>query len=486
MKRTKIVCTLGPASERPDILERMVRAGLNVARLNLSHGDRATHAARLQAVRAVSARLNTPVGVLFDLQGPKIRLGELPGSSVTMREGDLVTLHSGLNSPVGAFPVDYEGLSSDLRAGSTVMLRDGIVALEVVGIDGPFVRCAVRRGGEVSSRQGVTLPGAAVNLPPLTEKDRSDLLFAVEMGADFVALSFARRAAHVQELKELLARAGAPAMPVIAKIENREGVERCDEIIAAADGVMVARGDLGVEMPAEEVPLVQKDLIRRCNLAGKTVITATEMLESMIRNPRPTRAEVGDVANAIIDGSDAVMLSAETAVGQYPIEAVEFMSRVAQFTEGSLDYEGILMNKQVGATRTISDAISHATCQTALDLNAAVIITSTQSGSTACMVSKYRPRAPIVATTPSAEVARRMTLVWGVRPVVVPRTSTIDELLDVSIAGVIQEGLASPGQLVVISAGVRSHRPGSTNLLQVHRISAEGRAEQTIDSQGLT
>lgn len=486
MKRTKIVCTLGPASERPEILERMIRGGMDLARINMSHGDKAAHMLRVQTLRAVAARVNAPIGLLIDLQGPKIRLGELPGSAVTLRQGDSVLLHSGLDGPVGTFPVDYENLSSDVRAGNTIFLRDGIVALEVLGINGPLVRCVVLRGGDVSSRQGVTLPGAKVGLPPLSDKDRSDLLFAVEAGADFVALSFARRAEHVYELKELLTRAGAPGTAVIAKIESREGVEQADEILSAADGIMVARGDLGVELPAEEVPLVQKDLIRRCNVMGKPVITATEMLESMIRNPRPTRAEVGDVANAILDGTDALMLSAETAVGQFPGEAVEFMARVAQFTENSLDYGAILRAKSIGITHSVSDAISHATCQTALDLDAAVIITSTQSGSTARMVSKYRPKAPIVAPTPSPEVARRMALVWGVRPVVVPRTESIDDLLDVSIGAAVEMGLVSPGQLVVITAGVRSNRPGSTNLLQVQRVSAAGRAEQTIDSPGST
>lgn len=486
MKRTKIVCTLGPASERPEVLERLIKAGLDVARINMSHGDRHTHMARVQQLRAAADRLNAHVGLLFDLQGPKIRLGELPGSAVTLRRGDPVTLYSGTDCPVGTFPVDYPGLASDVRAGSTIFLRDGIVVLEVLGVSGPSVRCVVVCGGDVSSRQGVTLPGASVTLPPLSEKDRSDLLLAVEAGADFVALSFVRRAEHVQELKELLRRAGAPGTAVIAKIESREGVQHADEIIAAADGIMVARGDLGVEMPAEEVPLVQKDLIRRCNIAGKPVITATEMLESMIRNPRPTRAEVGDVANAIMDGSDAVMLSAETAMGGFPVEAVEYMARVACFTENALDYGAILSRKRIGIAGSVSDAISHATCQTALDLDAAAIICSTQSGSTARMVSKYRPKAPIVATTTSSEVARRLTLVWGVQPVVVPRSDSIDDLLDVSIAGALELGIVAPGQLVVITAGVRSHRPGSTNLLQVQRVSPTGRAEEAIDSPETT
>lgn len=353
-------------------------------------------------------------------------------------------------------------------------MRDGLIQLRVEKVLREAVCCRVLKGGELNSRQGVTLPGVSLNLPAVTEKDLADLEFALKEEVDFIALSFVRRAGHVDEVRRIIVQAGSEAR-IIAKIENEEGFKRRGEILAAADGLMVARGDLGIEVPPEEVPLMQKTLIKLANRLGKPVITATEMLESMVRNPRPTRAEVTDVAYAIISGTDAVMLSAETATGRYPVQAVKMMTRIASKIEPSLDYEEQLRlasdrrKKPFG----VADAISHATCQIAFDLGARAIITCTQSGSTARMVAKYRPQAPVLAPTPSIHVARALTLSWGVIPMQVPMTTTTDATLDAGIQAAVNSGLVKRGDLVVITGGLRTGIPGTTNLLQVHEINGE-------------
>ena len=344
-----------------------------------------------------------------------------------------------------------------------------MIELQAVQIGSNDVECEVTSGGELTSRKGVTLPGVSVNLPALMDKDRRDIAFLVEQKIDFIAVSFARKAEHIVEIRKLLQDLGGDQL-LIAKIENEEGLHNVDELIKVCDGIMVARGDLGVEVPLEEVPLIQKYLIQRCNLAGKPVITATEMLESMVRNPRPTRAEITDIAHAITDGTDAIMLSAETAVGKYPVAAVEIMTRVAEKIEGSLKYHEILAKKRVNESPTVADAISHATCQTALDLSAKAIISSTHSGSTARMVSKYRPRVPILAATPSERVANKLTISWGVYPIVVSLYYDIDSMLDVSVTAAKKSGLIQKDDLIVITAGVKTGTPGSTNLLKVHNV----------------
>ncbi|MGE5550708.1 MAG: pyruvate kinase [Bacteroidota bacterium] len=464
-KKTKIVCTIGPASEAGATLRGMIQAGMDVARLNFSHGQFEDHARRYEAVRAAAAEAAREIAVLLDIQGPKIRTAQ--GQAISLADGQSISV-----APAGVpadLTIDYPYLVEDLQAGASIFLCDGLVELTVEGREKSGLRCRVARGGEVGPRKGVTLPGVVVRLPAITAKDVEDIKSGARLGVDMVAASFVRRAENLHEVRGVLRAAGSRAQ-VIAKIENREALDNLSEIIAAADGIMVARGDLGVELPPEEIPLIQKEIIARCNAAGKPVITATEMLESMVRNPRPTRAEVTDVANAIVDGTDAIMLSAETAVGKFPIAAVAMMERIARRTESALHYETILARMRVGPSPTVADAISHATCQTALDLDLAAIITATQSGSTARMVAKFRPKAPIIAATPNPEVARQLCLVWGVYPALVDATTSIDAMLDASEAAAKATGLVNAGDLVAVTAGVRTGIPGSTNLLKIHRL----------------
>jgi pyruvate kinase len=471
LKRTKIICTLGPASSDPVVLEKMINAGMNIARLNFSHGTHEEHAKQIQTLRKVAAKLNKQVGILADIQGPKIRTGILCKSPLLMEEGAhyFLTVDSAKETLPGYIFVAYSTLVADVKVGGKIFLADGMIELKVLAANATDVECEVVNGGELTSKKGVTLPGVSVNLPAMMEKDRLDIEFAIQQNVDFIAVSFARKAAHIVEIRELVKSWGGTQL-LIAKIENEEGFHNSEEILSVSDGMMVARGDLGTEVPLEEVPLIQSFLIGICNYAGKPVITATEMLESMVRNPRPTRAEITDIAHAIQDGTDAIMLSAETAVGKYPVAAVTIMSQVAERIEASLKYERILASKKVGAFPSIGDAISHATCQTASDIKAVAIISSTQSGSTARMVAKYRPAAPIIATTPSAKVARQLTLVWGVCPLVVSNGSNIDHMIDLSVAAAKAAGLIAKNDLVVITAGVRTGIPGSTNLLKVHYI----------------
>ncbi|HEY8344484.1 MAG TPA: pyruvate kinase [Bacillota bacterium] len=479
VKRTKIVCTLGPSSSTLPVIKDLIKAGMNVARINMSHGTWAEHQERIELVRAAARELQTVVGILIDIQGPKIRTGVLPGKML-LEDNTLVCLaseHKPLPSIGNEYPLittDYEYLMEDSRIGNNIYLHDGLIKLRVEKVGENFLLCRVLEGGELDSKKGLSLPGVSVRLPALTEKDLQDLKFAAEIGADFIALSFTRRASHIEEVRRALQSYGRK-MQIIAKIENQEGYDNREAILSAADGLMVARGDLGTELPLEDVPIIQRTLIRAANRHGKPVITATEMLESMIRNSRPTRAEATDVAHAILDGTDAVMLSGETAVGRYPVQAVEVMSRVARRIEATLEYEGPnsqekRRNCARGKSLTIGDAVSHGTCQIAADLKAQAIITATQSGSTARMVSKYRPNTAILATTPNPEVARALSLIWGVTPMVVPGAKTTDETLDQSIQAALASGLVKKGDLVVVTAGVRTGIPGTTNLLQVQEV----------------
>jgi pyruvate kinase len=442
---------------------------MNIARLNFSHGSHEEHAERIRLVRQAAENTGKTVGILADIQGPKIRTGMLPCEPLIMQEGESFFLSA--DPAKEAYPgyiyVKYPSLFSDAQVGRKIFLADGMIDLKVNEIRSEGVLCEVVSGGELTSKKGVTFPGVSVDLPALTEKDRADLEFVVGQNVDFIAVSFARKAEHLEEIKSLVQSLGGGPM-IIAKIENEEGFANSEDILRACDGIMVARGDLGVEVPPEEVPLIQRHLIELCNNVGKPVITATEMLESMIRNPRPTRAEVTDIAHAIFDGTDAIMLSAETAVGKHPIAAVEIMSRVAERIEQSLKFEEILARKKVGVFPNVSDAISHATCQTASDLQAVAIITSTQSGSTARMVSKYRPQAPIVAATPSERIARQLTINSGVYPVIVPPADNIDNMFEVSVEAAKRFQFVGLGDLIVITAGVSTGVPGSTNLLKVH------------------
>ena len=468
MKKTKIICTIGPASENSAVLEKLFKAGMNIARLNFSHGSYQEHAQRVKNIRETSAKLNIHIGILADIQGPKIRTGYLSQEVLQLTEGQEInlTVDRTKERTEGYIYVDYPGLVNDVKVGGTILLVDGLIQLSVVEKQIDQIKCVVEIGGELMARKGVALPGASVNLPALTEKDRADLEFIVKQEVDFIAVSFARKAEHIREIRQLIEKLGGNQM-IIAKIENEEGVRNCREIIEVADGIMVARGDLGVEVPPEDVPLLQQQLIEVCNTVGKPVITATEMLESMIRNPRPTRAEITDVAHAILSGTDAIMLSAETAVGKYPVEAVEMMSRTAKRIEDTLKYEEILARKSVGASRSVADAISHATCQTSLDLHAKAVIISTHMGVTARMVSKYRPNAPIIAATFTELYARQLTISWGVYPILVPKFQNLDEMFTLSVQASKEKGFVMQNDLVVITAGFKVGETGSTNLLKV-------------------
>lgn len=468
MRRTKIVCTIGPASDSLDKMKQMISKGMNVARLNFSHGTHEEHAKRVQLVREASGELGTVVGIMLDTKGPEIRTGLLAADKITLVAGNNIVLTTEeIQGSADRLSISYKGLSNDVQPGSKILLADGLVELEVLSVENTEILCKIVNGGEIGSRKNVNLPGVVANLPAVTEKDVADILFAVEHGLDFIAASFVRTASDVLDVRRVLEEHNSE-IQIIAKIENHQGVENIEEILKVADGIMVARGDLGVEIPTEEVPLIQKMIIQKCNKVGKPVITATQMLDSMINNPRPTRAEATDVANAIFDGTDAIMLSGETASGKYPIEAVEMMDRIGVRTERALGFDEILGRKEIAPTRTVTDAISYATCSTALDLGATAILTSTKSGHTARMVSKYRPKARIIAVTPKMDVVRKLSLVWGVMPLLVSETTGTDEMIAASIQTALAANYIKCGDLVVITAGVPVGVPGTTNLLKVH------------------
>ena len=469
VRKTKIVCTIGPASDGAETMAALLRAGMNVARINFSHGTHEEHLERLKRLRAVAKDQGVVLAIMQDIQGPKIRIGDLPGKVMLENGETFIITTEECEGSANRVSVNYPKLPQDVGPGNVIYLDDGLLKLEVREVRGNDVYCQVMVGGELSSRKGLSLPGVTVDLPPVTEADIRDLHFGIKHGVDMIAASFVRRREGIETVREIIRSEGAD-IPIIAKIENHEGVENIDEIIAVADGVMVARGDMGVEMQPEEVPFIQKMIIHKCNVAGKPVITATQMLDSMARNARPTRAEVTDVATAILDGTDAVMLSGETAIGRYPVLAVEMMSRIAQRTECSLLEHQITETERLNDEHSIAEAISYATWQTSQDVKATAIICSTQSGSTARMVSRYRPQAPILAMTPHENVVRQLALVWGVCPILVPPTHDIDDMLDVSIHAALETGLVRRGDVVTISAGVMTDRPGSTNLLQVHRV----------------
>ncbi len=470
LRKAKIVCTIGPASESVETLKKMINAGMNVARLNFSHGSHEEHAARIANIRQAARETGKHIGILLDTKGPEIRTGSLAVDSVELREGNTITLTTedvpGTEERVS---ITYKDLPRDVQVGSTILIDDGLIGLTVEKLEGGEIICRIKNGGTLKSKKGVNVPGVKINLPGITEKDAQDIAFGIEQGIDFIAASFVRKAADILEIREILERYGA-AIDIIAKIENEEGVQNIDEILAVTDGLMVARGDLGVEIPAEEVPLVQKMLIAKCNELGKPVITATQMLDSMQRNPRPTRAEASDVANAIFDGTDAIMLSGETAAGKYPVESVETMNRIALRTEQELNYREILSAHKAQGRVTIPDAISQAVASAALDLEAAAIITATESGHTARMVSKYRPKAPIIAVTPHKGVLRRLSLTNGVYPILGAIANTTDDMLEQSVEEAVKSGLARRGDLVIITAGVPVRETGTTNLMKIHVI----------------
>lgn len=435
MKKTKIVCTIGPASEKKEIFTELVKNGLNVARMNFSHGDHAEHLVRFELVKEVREELNTPVSILLDTKGPEIRTGKFGVPVVDLVEGQEFTLTTDdYMGDQNKCMISYEGLPGDVKPGNMILIDDGLVGLEVLEVVGNDIRTKVLNGGPVKNHKGVNVPGVSINLPAVTPKDEADIKFGIENGIDFIAASFIRKAADVLEIRKILEENNAHDVHIISKIENQEGLDNLEEILEVSDGLMVARGDLGVEIPTEQVPLAQKHMIKRCNEIGKPVITATQMLDSMMRNPRPTRAETTDVANAIFDGTDAIMLSGETAAGKYPVESVQTMATIAMAAEGSLDYASILKNVQASKSDdTVTYAVSHATVNTAMDLDASAIITATASGFTARKISRFRPSAPVIAATSSDKVRRKMNLVWGVQTVKIDSATSTDEIFDLAL-----------------------------------------------------
>ena len=472
MKKTKIVCTIGPASDSEEILRALFKAGLNVCRLNFSHGTHEEHQIRIDRIKKIRQELNLPIAIMLDTKGPEIRLKNFGCNSVQLSKGQQFTLT--VRDVVGdekICSVTYKNLAQEVQPNNRILIDDGLIELKVERIDnGTDIICTVMSDGPVSNHKGINIPGAKINLPFLSEQDISDLKFGAQNEVDFVAASFTRGPADILSIRKVLEEANGNNIHIIAKIENQEGVDSIDKIIEVSDGIMVARGDLGIEIPPEEIPLVQKMIIRKTLKASKPAITATQMLESMTHNPRPTRAEVTDVANAIFDGTSAIMLSGETAAGKYPVETVKMMHRIAVTTENSLNYDKIMGAVAREHSLTITNAIAHATCSMALEMNAQVIVTATSSGETPRALSKYKPKAPIVAVTPYEATARRLSLNWGVYPIVTSYFKSTDEMFEQCINVAKENGFVQEGELAVLTAGVPIGLVGSTNLLKVETV----------------
>lgn len=459
MKKTKIICTMGPNTNNPDILRALAENGMDIARFNFSHGDYAEHKGRLELLKEIRRELDIPIAALLDTKGPEIRTGVLEnGEKIVLSDGQEYTLTTRDivgNAQIGH--INYAGLNQDVAAGNVILIDDGLIELEVKKVDDTEIHCVVLNGGELGERKGVNVPNVKIKLPALTDKDKEDICFGIREGFDFIAASFVRTADAIREIRGILEAQGAN-IQIIAKIENAEGIENLDAIIEAADGIMVARGDMGVEIPAEKVPYIQKTIIRKCNKACKPVITATQMLDSMIRNPRPTRAEVTDVANAVYDGTDAVMLSGETAMGKYPVESLKMMANVLEATEEHLDYN-IYRVRTVCKVfeHNVSNSVSYASVSTAHDLNAKAIVAPSITGFTTRMLSKWRPACQIVGMSPSMSAVRQMQILWGVKPMWSKRAETTDELIDSSIEELKKRGEVDQGDIVVITAGLVSY-----------------------------
>ena len=474
MKKTKVVCTMGPNTNDRELLKKLIENGMDVARFNFSHGDHEEQKSRTDLLKELRQELNTNTAILLDTKGPEIRTGVLKGGKrIMLKAGEQFTLTTEeIEGDESKVSITYEGLVQDVDAGRVILIDDGLIELKVVGKSEKEIFCEVINGGELGERKGVNVPNVAVRLPAITEKDKDDIRFGVEQGIDFIAASFVRNAECVLEIKAYLKELGAPYVPIIAKVENAEGIKNIDEIIRAADGVMVARGDLGVEIPAEEVPYLQKMIIQKCNMNFKTVITATQMLDSMMRNPRPTRAEVTDVANAVYDGTDAVMLSGETAQGKYPLEALQMMVHIIQNTEQHLDYEGMLEKTGGHLKSGVSSAIGYSSVLAASNLNAKCIITPSVSGATARVVSNLRPRQVILGVTPNERTLRRMSIYWGVKPIKSQAFNTTDDICDGAIELAKVKQFVETGEIVVITAGipspnVKKERSATSNMMRI-------------------
>ena len=468
MRKTKIICTMGPATDNIEVLRAMARAGMNVARFNFSHGSHEEHKQRIDRVKAVREEYNLPIALLLDTKGPEIRTGDMQDGKIFLKKGEQIRLtpRACLGTP-SKISITYPDLYQDVQAGTSILIDDGLIELRVEQTQEQDILCRVLNDGAVSNHKGINVPDVHLSIPYLSDKDKADIQFGIEQGVDFVAASFVRTADDVQQLRMLLDENGGAHINIIAKIENQQGVENIDGIVSLADGVMIARGDMGVEIPAEDVPPIQKMLIKKVASAGKQVITATQMLDSMMKNPRPTRAEVTDVANAIYDGTGAIMLSGETAAGLYPVEAVTMMARIAERTENDIDYRKRFFVRTRKANPDITDAICHATCTTAYDLNARDIVTVTKSGRSARMVARYRPSYGIIGCTPTKKVWYQLNLAWGVTPVLLSETDDVFDLFDSALETAKNQGLMQSGDLAVITSGVPIGVSGTTNMIRV-------------------
>ncbi len=468
MRKTKIICTLGPATDDEQILEELIFSGMDVARFNFSHGDHESHKETFDKIVGLREKLNRPIATLLDTKGPEIRIQKFEQGKVVLNKGNTFILTTReIMGNEEAVSVTYKDLPKDVHEGAVILLDDGLIELLVLKIEDTDIICKVVNNGIISNNKGVNLPGTRISMPYISSKDRADIIFGIQTGFDFIAASFARSAKDVLEIRQILDAYGCHTINIIAKIENREGVDNIDDIIRVADGIMVARGDMGVEIPAEEVPALQKMIIKKVYNSGKQVITATQMLDSMMKNPRPTRAETNDVANAIYDGTSAIMLSGETAAGLYPVEAVKTMVRIALRTENDIDYIKRFQTSPNDEIPNVTSAISHATCTTAHDLGAAAIITVTKSGRTARMISKYRPVPPIIGCTSSRSVYYQLNLSWGVTPLLIQEEKSNDALFEHAIEAAEQTGIVKSGDLVVITSGIPLGVAGTTNMVKV-------------------
>lgn len=468
MRKTKIICTLGPATDQGNVLEEIMLAGMNVARLNFSHDTYENQKKRMDKVKELRKKHDLPVACLLDTKGPEIRIKTFKNDRVTLEAGqDFCLTTREVEGTKDIVSVTHADLHKDISVGASVLIDDGLVELKVESIDGQDVHCKVQNGGTISNRKGVNIPGVELSIPFMSKKDKEDILFGIEQDVDFIAASFTRTAKDIQQMKDFLKANGGENIRVIAKIENAQGVENIDAIIDACEGIMVARGDMGVEIPEEEVPIIQKMIIRKVVAAGKVVITATQMLDSMIKNPRPTRAEATDVANAIFDGTSAIMLSGETAAGAYPVEAVQMMVKIAERTEEAIDYRDLFNELGKYTDPDTTDAICHATCSTAYDLDAKAIITVTKTGFSARMLSRYRPGCNIIGCAMDDRTCRQLNLSWGVTPILLGEEWEVFVLFERAITAGKKKGLLEPGDLTVITCGVPIGRSGTTNMLKV-------------------
>lgn len=471
MRKTKIVCTLGPACDNDEIVRQLVRSGLNVARFNFSHGSHEEQLGRVERLRRVAKKEGAIVALLLDTKGPEIRTSKFKTKPVDLVEhSEVMIRHDDIVGDASEFSCSYKELHGDVKPGDRIMIDDGLVELKVMEIIDKDIRCEVMNAGPVSDYKSINLPGVVTHLPSMTDRDRGDIKFAVDNNFDFIAASFIRKAADVEDIRSLCAEYGDDSIQIISKIENQEGVDNFEEILVASDGIMVARGDLGVEIPVEQVPVVQKMMLQRCVLQGKMSITATQMLDSMIRNPRPTRAEVSDVANAIIDGTGAIMLSGETASGKYPVEAVAMMNKIALETENSVDYWGKFSSQRYGYVPNVATAVSHAGVTTAMDLNATAILVVTSSGRTTRMISRFRPYCPIITTTYDLRVQRQLSLVWGTQCFLIGKSNSSDEMFELTQSIAQAAGFVKNGDIVIMIGGTPIGMSGTTNTLKVQHV----------------